>query len=189
MKRQHFNHQILINLLLLLGYHNTAARCAAFVFPGKFLKDSQSPRSSSQLVHDSFDDFHSRRRLCEADKTALHETSLKFKNFDVMLNELRDQHVVVYFSSNACGSCKLQRKELADIQNQFLSPTSTTRKKILMIDADLFPQVCLRYDVAKLPCILLINNGEVLLRLDGFTTAEDIMNRIQKTTILKGFCP
>ena len=187
MKRLRCKHRTLFTLVVFWWYQR-AAICAAFVFSGKVTQERQ-PGNLLRPTHDLKVDFDNRHKIFEVTDTALHGMSLKFKNFDMMLDAFRDEPVLVYFSSNVCGSCNLQKKELVNIQNHFFASMTTTKKKILMIDADHFPQICLRYDVAKLPCILFINNGSVLLRLDGFTTAEDIMNHIQKTSNLKGFCP
>jgi thiol-disulfide isomerase/thioredoxin len=170
-----FKLQILCTLGLLLGYQSVAT-CVAFVFLGNALVplERQLSRSVLRPMHDSIPDLENRRRF--STETALRSTSLKFKNFDMMLDAFRDESVLVYFSSNVCGSCKLQKKELVHIQNRYLGSNLPASKKILTIDADLFPQICLRYDVTKLPCILFVNNGKVLRRLDGFTTAEDIVH-------------
>lgn len=183
-KRLHFKQWILYTLVLFLGYQN-AGECAAFVFSRTLRQERQLRRP----MPDSTFDFQNRHRICDSAGTALPATSLSFKNFEMMLDAFRDEPVLVYFSSNVCGSCNLQKKELVKIQNRFFGLTKATKKKVLMIDADLFPQICLRYDVSKLPCLLLINNGRVLLRLDGFTTAEDILNHIQKMTNHEGFYP
>jgi thiol-disulfide isomerase/thioredoxin len=183
-KRLHFKHWMVYTLLLFLGYQN-AGKCAAFVFSRTLRQERQLRRP----MPDSTFDFQNRRRIRDSAETALHETSLSFKNFEMMLDAFRDEPVLVYFSSNVCGNCHLQKKELVKIQNRFFGLTNTTKKKVLMIDADLFPQICLRYDVNKLPCILLINNGRVLLRLDGFTTADDILNHMQQKTNHDGFYP
>lgn len=184
-KTQHFKRWILRSLLLYLGYWS-AASCTAFVFSSKVSQVRQCTGSGLRPMYDTAVVLEEQCRISE---TSLHAASLKFKNFDVMLDAFRDDPVLVYFSSSVCGSCHLQKKELVNIQTRFFGLTPTTKKKILMIDADHFPQICLRYDVTKLPCILLINNGKVLLRLDGFTTAEEIVNQIQHTSNLEGFCP
>ena len=179
-QRLHCKHRVLYALGLLWGYQS-AGICAAFV-------PQERHRSRLQPTYDSTVEFESRRMLSETTATALYSSTLKFKNFDMMLDAFRDEPVLVYFSSNDCGRCKLQKKELLHIRNRFFGTVPTTSKKILTIDADTFPQICLRYDVTKLPCLLFINNGHVQLRLDGFTTAEDIVNRMQQTTNLHGFC-
>ena len=105
-------------------------------------------------------------------RTALHSTPLKFQNFDSMLDAFRDEPVLIYFTSMACGPCKLQKKELSTVQetigvNAFL--------KVLTIDTERFPQVGIRYGIGKLPCLIFIKKREVLLRLEGLTKAEDIV--------------
>jgi thiol-disulfide isomerase/thioredoxin len=108
--------------------------------------------------------------------TALYSTSsLKFKNFDRMLDAFQGEPVLVYISSKICGPCQLQRKELATARTM-LDSSNSSFIKILTIDANTFPQVGVRFSVTKLPCLLFIKDGEVLLRLEGLTKAEDLIN-------------
>jgi thioredoxin 1 len=108
--------------------------------------------------------------------TSLYSTSsMTFKNFDRMLEAFRGEPVLIYFSSKICGPCQLQRKELATVRTM-LDSSNSAFIKVLTIDANSFPQVGVRYSVTKLPCLLFIKDGEVLLRLEGLTKAEDLIN-------------
>jgi thioredoxin-like negative regulator of GroEL len=97
--------------------------------------------------------------------------SLKFKNFDNMLDAYSNEPILVYFTSLSCGPCRLQTKELRSAMSD--APWTT----VLAIDTERFPHVGTRYDIAKLPCLLLLVNGQVLHRLEGLTLAHDVVEQ------------
>jgi thioredoxin-like negative regulator of GroEL len=101
--------------------------------------------------------------------------SLKFKNFDNMLDAFSDEPVLVYFTSLSCGPCRLQTKELSAVSD-LLGPTQKAWT-VLAIDTERFPHVGTRYEIAKLPCLLLLVNGQVLHRLEGLTKAHDVVEQ------------
>jgi Thioredoxin len=121
-----------------------------------------------------------RQRLFDTTSTTLYSSSIKFKNFDMMLDAYREEPVLIHFSSNLCGGCTLQKKELVNVLRNTMKSTTNAAftKKILTIDADMFPQICLRFNVTKLPCMLLVKDGTILMRFDGFTTSRDILQRL-----------
>ena len=93
-----------------------------------------------------------------------------------MLDAFTGEPVLVYFSSVNCGPCHLQRQELAalrKINNQHLEGL-----KIISIDTEKWPHVGSRYHIRSLPCLLLVKDREVVLRLEGLTTAEDLAHQM-----------
>lgn len=86
----------------------------------------------------------------------------------MMLDAFRDEAVVIYFTSVTCGPCKLQKKELSTV-HMLLGANSL---KVLSIDTEKFPHVGSRYNIGKLPCLLLMKDKEVILRLEGLTKAD-----------------
>lgn len=103
--------------------------------------------------------------------SALQSTSLKFKNFDMMLDAFRGEPVLIYFMSMVCGPCKLQSKELANVKKLM----GESALPVLAIDTERFPHVGARYGIGKLPCLLFVKDREILLRLEGLTKAEDLV--------------
>ena len=85
-----------------------------------------------------------------------------------MLENFRDKPVLISFSSAYCGPCKLQRKEL-------LSAQKDLQFSVVVIDTDRWPHVGSRFKVAKLPCLVGLRDGEVLLRLEGLRSADEII--------------
>lgn len=98
-----------------------------------------------------------------------------FKNFDNMLDAFAQQDILVYFTKRTCGPCKLQTSELVSVQE--------TLPVILTIDAEQFPSVGLRYSVGKLPCILHISQSQVMGRVEGLTTADDLLKLFAATDL------
>ena len=91
-----------------------------------------------------------------------------------MLDTFRSEPVLVSFTSVNCGPCKLQKKELAAV-----SQVVGTGFKMFAIDTERWPHVGSRFKVGKLPCLVVVKEGEVLLRLEGLTMAEDVLSGIR----------
>jgi thioredoxin-like negative regulator of GroEL len=100
--------------------------------------------------------------------------SSKFKNIEEMLDTFRAEPVLVSFTSVNCGPCMLQKKELAAV-----SQVVGSGFKMFAIDTEKWPHVGSRFKIGKLPCLVVVKEGEVLLRLEGFTRAEDVLSRIK----------
>lgn len=104
--------------------------------------------------------------------TVAHKTS-KFKNIEEMLDTFRAEPVLVSFTSDNCGPCKLQKRELAAV-----SEIVGSGFKMFAIDTEKWPHVGSRFKIGKLPCLVVVKEGEVLLRLEGLTKAEDVLSMI-----------
>lgn len=97
--------------------------------------------------------------------------SVRFKNVEAMLEAFREEAVLVSFSAINCGPCKLQRKELKALRQSLDIP-------VITIDMDRWPHVGSKFKVGKLPCLMIIKDGEVIVRMEGLTKAEELFNRI-----------
>jgi hypothetical protein len=51
--------------------------------------------------------------------------------------------------------------------------------QMLAIDTNRWPSVTSRFEVAKLPCLVAMKGGEILFRIEGLTTAEDVVERVR----------
>jgi len=144
--------------------------------------------------HRNLETFSSpgRRRLSNSNKggsssTALlssttstsSSASIKFKNFDAMLDAFTGEPVIVYFSSVNCGPCHLQRKELMALRKS--NDSNLERLKILAIDTEKWPHVGSRFHIRSLPCLIVVKDKEILLRLEGLTKAEDLAQQMYTT--------
>lgn len=104
--------------------------------------------------------------------------SSKFKNFEEMLDAYASEPVLIYFTSMMCGPCKLQKQELSAARKMM-----DRELKILAIDTEKWPHVGSRFEVAKLPCLLVMKDKQVLMRLDGLTKAEDLLKQVHSTVL------
>mmetsp|Transcript_1904 Transcript_1904/g.2665 ORF Transcript_1904/g.2665 Transcript_1904/m.2665 type:complete len:180 (+) Transcript_1904:168-707(+) len=99
--------------------------------------------------------------------------SVQFKNVEQMLDNFRDEPVLIAFTAINCGPCRLQKKELASVKKDWSTLT------MVAIDMDRWPKVGSRFQVGKLPCLVAFKNGEVLWRMEGLRTAEEIASNVR----------
>ena len=86
---------------------------------------------------------------------------------------------MVMFTAVNCGPCRLMKRELKQV-----SDTLGPSLKVFAIDTAQYPQVGSRYHVGALPCLLLVQEGEAILRIEGVQTAEEVVQQIQTITPL-----
>jgi thioredoxin-like negative regulator of GroEL len=107
-------------------------------------------------------------------------SAYKFKNVDDMLNAFREEPVVIYFTSVTCGPCRLQMKELAHVR-ELVGVESAF--KVVSIDTKKWPHVGSKFSIGRLPCLLLMKDKEVLVRLEGLTKAEELVEKVYSNAI------
>lgn len=98
-----------------------------------------------------------------------------------MLDAFAGEPVLVYFSSANCGPCHLQRKELVALRK---ASSDLERLKIVAIDTEKWPHVGSRYQIRSLPCLMVVKDKEILLRLEGLTKAEDLAEQMHTQVAL-----
>lgn len=117
----------------------------------------------------------SRRLLAlpSASPTTLH-AAMRFKNFEQVLDTFREEAVVIYFSTEKCGPCRLMKKEVATVKEMV-----GEELKMFSIDTEKWPQVGSRFQVARLPCLVVFREGEVKLRLEGVNSAQSVVEQVR----------
>jgi thiol-disulfide isomerase/thioredoxin len=129
--------------------------------------------------------------------TAL-QARLRYQNMDEMLESLEDEPsiVVVLFTSENCGPCRLQKKELRRLwlkskkhqeehELQELVPTAEISStplplKILTIDMEKWPTVGRRFKVGKLPSLLVFQGSQDNAhKLEGLVSAEELWKHME----------
>ena len=99
--------------------------------------------------------------------------AVRFKNFDEVLDSFHEP-VIVYFATRNCGPCKLMKKELEAIREMVGKDL-----KIFSVDTEKWPHVGSRFAVAKLPCLVVFQQGEILLRFEGVNKAEEVVQKVR----------
>lgn len=114
--------------------------------------------------------------------TSLHAHTHKFKNFEEVLASYNEQPLMVMFTAVNCGPCRLMKKELKEVRDQ-VGPDL----KMFSIDTAQYPKVGARFDVGALPCLMLLQNGETILRMEGVQRADTIVQQIHTMTATAPF--
>ena len=85
-----------------------------------------------------------------------------------------DLPVLVDFSSEWCGPCKMMKPVLEDLKAK-VGNTAI----ILKIDIDRNPKVAEAYKIQSVPTLLLFKKGQIKWRQSGVTTATALENQIK----------
>ena len=138
------------------------------------------------------------------------EARVRFRNADEMIDSLRnntnnnddddDSVIILLFTSLSCGPCRLQKLEMQQflqqrrrvqqeekIQQQRGGRTAVVSNvvpiKIFTIETEKWPAVCKRFQVSKLPSMVLLMYGDHVVpqRLEGLVSAQDLWELVQKS--------
>lgn len=96
-----------------------------------------------------------------------------------MLATYQQEPVLLAFTAINCGPCKLQKRELLSVRRMLGEQMMGDNLTMLAIDTEKWPQVGSRFQVRKLPCLVVVRDKEVLLRMEGLTKAEDIAAQLR----------
>lgn len=86
-------------------------------------------------------------------------------NFKETINST--EPVLVKFSSNWCGPCKVVGKTLEEIQ-------PTLPCKVYEVDVDENMELCDEYNITNIPVIMLFKSSEMLKKHVGLISKEEI---------------
>jgi len=82
--------------------------------------------------------------------------------------------VFVHFRAPWCGICRIASPILNSYQEQWPVPL-----RIFDVNADENFKLANQYQLTTLPTLLYIENGEVLHRIEGFESRNDLRDRLE----------
>ena len=108
-------------------------------------------------------------------KKEMDTTANKKESFGEIING--NTPVLVDFSAEWCGPCKMMKPVLEKLHQQM-----GNKVRILKIDIDKSPATATAYQVQSVPTLMLFKNGKLLWRQSGVVQANQLEKIIQQHT-------
>ena len=98
----------------------------------------------------------------------------QFSNFQELITSTNIP-VLVDFYATWCGPCQMMGPILEQVKTQMGS-----RLKVVKIDTEKYPSLASEYQIKALPTLILFENGEPVLRINGVLQAPQLIQHLQK---------
>ncbi|CAJ1948345.1 unnamed protein product [Cylindrotheca closterium] len=97
-----------------------------------------------------------------------------FKNIEEVLESFYEEPIGVLFGTKSCGPCHSMKEEMKQVH-------STFGNELLLFDVDIdrWPSVANKMNVIMAPTLLVFQQGQVQLRLEGMLPAETILKELR----------
>lgn len=156
---------LVIGVFLFLRYSASAFRATKHPITKAQSKDS--------LLINDYQDVKAISHHGRQASSSLYSSSVKFKDFDHVLDCFHGEPILIYFSTTKCGPCQLMKKELKVAQAHI-----GDKLKMFSVDTEKWPSIASRLHVATLPCLVVFQEGETIMRMEGLTPAESIVEQL-----------
>ena len=100
-------------------------------------------------------------------------TKKTFTSFQDLL-ENSDVPLLVDFYAAWCGPCQMMTPVLEQIKSQ-----TKDKLQVVKINTEKYPQLASTYEIYALPTLVVFNQGQPVKRIEGFRTADQLMNELQ----------
>ncbi len=100
----------------------------------------------------------------------------KMEKFGTIING--DQPVLVDFSAEWCGPCKMQAPILKEVAAQVKG-----KARILKIDVDKNPAIAQKYQIQGVPTLMVFKKGEVKFRQSGVMQAPQLVSLLEQNML------
>jgi thioredoxin-like negative regulator of GroEL len=117
---------------------------------------------------------HGEDRVGSTTSSAVVQAAARFKNFEQVLDTFHAEPVIIYFSTQKCGPCQLMKREVDTVRKII-----GAEMKMFSIDTEKWPRVGARFAVSRLPCLVVVHEGEIKLRLEGVNKAEEVVELVR----------
>ena len=96
---------------------------------------------------------------------------VNLEEFNQVINS--EKPVLVDFFAEWCGPCKMQTPILEALEKEMAID-------FCKINVDELEQVAINYGISMIPALFLFKNGEVVEKIIGLNTKEELKNKLEK---------